>query len=82
MQKKHVQIVRIQPFQNAVRSFQDMLTGAVIHLAGYDTAFGLQEQLVSLSRIRLQEFTEHLLAFSGSVDVRMIKKYGIHIQGS
>ena len=79
VQEQNVQIFCLKTLQNPIHRFQDMFFGAVIHHAGHNAAFGLENNPVPQCRVLMQVFPEHLLTFSRPVDIGMVKKYGAHI---
>ena len=73
VEQEHVQVIRVQPLQNAVHGGEDMRPGEIVH-AGTDAAFGLEEHVLPPQAGTLHGGGKHLFASPRAVDIRVVKE--------
>ena len=78
--QQYVQIIGLQPLENAVHRLQNVFLGEIKRDALPDAALGLQNDRLAHSRAHVDGFRENLLAGAVAIDIRMIEEVGAQLQ--
>ena len=80
VQQEQIEVVGTQPFERAVHSLDDVFLGKIVHFAGHDAAFGLQNELFARNLQRLDRPPERAFTLASTVDVRMVEKVQVRTE--
>ena len=80
VQEQHVEVVGVQALQNAVDGLENVLFREIVHLAGHDAAFRLENQLVAGDAALADEIGEDLLRAAARVDVGVVEEVEAEVE--